>query len=334
MGEESMGLLLSLINGFAPMLVFSWILYWVDRFEKEPGLLLGIVFFWGALVAAGVAFIANTVLGISFYWLTGSEFATGLFTGSFAAPLIEESLKGFSVLLIFLVFRQEFDTILDGVVFAGIAALGFAATENTYYIFNYGYLENGFHGLLQMTFIRVLLVGWQHPFYTAFIGIGLAVAKFQSSLLRQISWILGGWAAAVFTHAVHNTISTLASGAGGLVLGTSVDWMGWTLMLVFILWQTHREKKWIRFHLLEEVSLGTLSIAQYNTAASGWAQSAARMRALLHGNYRTTYRFYNAAAEIAFSKEKHQRLGNKRENSHRIEALREEMQRLSPLVNT
>jgi len=327
-----MGLLLSLINGFVPMLFFSWILYWLDRFEKEPGLLLGIVFTWGALVAAGVAFIANTVLGMSFYWLTGSEFATGLFTGSFAAPLIEESLKGLAVLFIFLVFRQEFDTILDGVVFAGIAALGFAATENAYYIFNYGYLENGFQGLLQMTFIRVILVGWQHPFYTAFIGIGLAASKFQNSLLRQVGLILGGWVVAVLTHAVHNTISTLASGAGGLVLGTIVDWSGWALMLVFILWQTHREKRWIRSHLLEEVSLGTLSMAQYHTAASGWAQSAARVSALLHGKYRTTYRFYNAAAEIAFTKEKLQHMGNEARHSQRIEVLRAELQQLSPLV--
>jgi len=52
-----MGFILSLFFGFVPMLVFAWILYWLDRFEKEPKILLGVVFVWGAMVAAGVAFI-------------------------------------------------------------------------------------------------------------------------------------------------------------------------------------------------------------------------------------------------------------------------------------
>jgi RsiW-degrading membrane proteinase PrsW (M82 family) len=329
-----MGLLLSLINGFVPMLAFSWILYWLDRFEKEPKLLLGIVFTWGALVAAGVAFITNTVLGIGVYWLTGSDLATGLFTGSFAAPLIEESLKGFAVLLVFVIYRQEFDTILDGVVFAGITALGFAASENAYYIYNYGFLENGFQGLFHMAFIRVILVGWQHPFYTAFIGIGLALARFQSGTLRQAILIMGGWVVAVTTHAIHNTIATLASGPSGLIFGTMLDWTGWALMVVFILWQTHQEKKWIRTYLIEEVGMGTLSMAQYRTAASGWAISSARFSALFHGNFRFTSRFYTAAAEIAFTKEKLRRMGEEQGNSRRVEVLRAEMRKLSPRVHT
>ena len=48
------------------------------------------------------------------------------------APIIEESLKGLAVLLVFLLFRKEFDSILDGIVYAAITALGFAATENSH----------------------------------------------------------------------------------------------------------------------------------------------------------------------------------------------------------
>ena len=43
-----------------------------------------------------------------------------------------------------------------------LGALGFAATENAYYIFNMGYLVNGWQGITQLSVIRILLVGWQH----------------------------------------------------------------------------------------------------------------------------------------------------------------------------
>ena len=149
-----MGLFLSLFFGFIPMLLFAGILYWLDRYEKEPRLLLAAAFVWGALISAGVAFVVNTVLGMGVYAVTGSAMLTELATGSLVAPPVEESLKGLAVLLIFLIFRSEFDSVLDGIVYAGITALGFAATENAYYIYNYGYLEGGYEGLLWLVFVR------------------------------------------------------------------------------------------------------------------------------------------------------------------------------------
>jgi Predicted membrane protein len=181
-----MGLLVAGFIGFLTALLYAYILYWLDRYEKEPLLLLGGVFVWGAVVAAGAAFILNTALGLGIAVFTGSELASDFATRSIVAPLIEESLKGMAVFLVFLVFRREFDSVLDGIIYAGIAALGFAATENTYYIYTYGYLESGWSGLGVLTFIRVILVGWQHPFYTAFFGIGLAIARLNKNWLIKI----------------------------------------------------------------------------------------------------------------------------------------------------
>ena len=105
---------------------------------------------------------------------------------------MEETLKGLAVLGVFLVFHSEFDSVLDGIIYAGVAALGFAATENTYYIYTYGFQEGGWSGLLSLAFIRVILVGWQHPFYTAFIGIGLAMARLNRNwLVKIIAPLLG-----------------------------------------------------------------------------------------------------------------------------------------------
>ena len=149
----------SLFFGFVPMFIFAYILYWTDRYEREPKVLLGAVFFWGVAIAAGGAFVINTMLGMGVYIFTGSESATDLATGSIIAPIVEESLKGLAVLIVFFVFRREFDSILDGIVYAGIVALGFAATENTHYIYNFGYVDGGWEGLWFLVFVRVILVG-------------------------------------------------------------------------------------------------------------------------------------------------------------------------------
>ena len=271
------GILLAVLLGFIPMFLFAAIIYWLDRYEKEPVILLGAVFLWGAIFAAGTAFLLNTILGLGVYLFTGSEAATKLTTASLFAPIVEESLKGFAVLIVFLAFRSEFDSIMDGIVYAAITALGFAATENVYYLFHYGYAENGINGLLYLSFVRIILVGWQHPFFTAFIGIGLAVARLSPRKSVMLVAPIIGWMLAVFTHAFHNTIASSVRTVGGLFFSTFVDWSGWFLMLIFIIWALSREQRWLVNQLREEVSLGTISLAQYCTACSAWAQSGARV---------------------------------------------------------
>ncbi len=330
--ETAIALLLSLFFGFVPMFIFAYIIYWLDRYEKEPKLLLGIVFIWGALVAAGGAFIINTVLGLGVYIFTSSEAATDIATGSLIAPVIEELLKGFAVLIVFILFHKEFDGILDGIVYAAIAALGFAATENAYYIYNYGYLESGFVGIGILTFVRVILVGWQHPFYTAFTGIGFAIARLNRSTLVKLTAPLIGLCIGIFAHSAHNTLATFLPGLSGLAIGTFIDWSGWLVMIIFILWALYREQRWLTAHLREEVQLGVITPRQYNVACSAWSQSYAGFSALFSGRYGLTRRFYQAAGELAFKKYQRQTMGDESGNTAIIEKLRTELAHLSPHV--
>lgn len=329
-----MPFLISLFFGFVPMFIFAYILYWTDRYEREPKILLGAVFFWGVTIAAGGAFIINTVLGMGVYIFTGSESATDLTTGSIIAPIVEESLKGFAVLIVFLVFRKEFDSILDGIVYAGIAALGFAATENTHYIYNLGYLEGGWEGLWFLVFVRVILVGWQHPFYTAFTGIGLAITRLRRSGLIKFLAPLIGLSLAMFTHAFHNTMASLLTGMSGLAIGTLMDWTGWFFMFLFILWAVSSDRKLLKLHLKEEYSLELISAAQYHTATSAWKQTSARLRALSNGRYQATRRFYQVCGKLAHKKHQFHILGNEKENLEIIKKYRAELETLKGQAET
>ena len=315
-----MPLLVSIFFGFVPMFLFAGFINWLDRYEKEPKVLLGAAFLWGVLIAGGGAYIINTVLGLGVYIVTGSEGATDFATASIIAPIVEESLKGLAVLVVFLLFRKEFDSILDGIIYAGITALGFAAIENVLYIYNYGYQEGGWSGLWQLVFIRVILVGWQHPFYTAFTGIGLAIARMNRNIFVKIIAVLGGFATAVFAHAFHNTLGSLIGGIEGLAIGTFIDWVGWFFMLLFIIWMLVNERNILKRQLREEVNSGVISPAQYRTAFS-FVQSGARLNALTSGSYLATSRFYQVCGELAHKKEQYAKLGEERGNLAIIEQI-------------
>jgi len=327
-----MGLIASGLIGYATALLFAYILYWLDRFEKEPIPLLGGVFLWGAVVAAGSAFLINTILGVGIYVFTGSDAATNLATGSIIAPLVEEVLKGLAVLVVFLVFRQEFDSILDGIIYAGFFFHGTATTENVYYIYTYGFLENGWSGLLSLAFIRIILVGWQHPFYTAFFGIGLAVSRLNRSWFARIMAPLLGLALAMFTHAFHNTLASFTSGSEGLVLGTVFDWTGWLFMFGVIIWATRREQLNLKKYLGAELQAGTISPAAFRTASSAWLQMFARIAAMFTGRYRKTVRFYQVCGEYASKRRQYANLGDEDGNLAIIQKLRAELIRLAPDV--
>jgi RsiW-degrading membrane proteinase PrsW (M82 family) len=316
------------------MLLFAYLVYWVDRYEKEPVLLLGGVFLWGAIIAAGAAFITNTFLGLGIYMFTGSQAFTELSTASAIAPVIEETLKGMACLLVFIFFRHEFDSILDGIVYAAITAIGFAATENIYYIYTYGFQENGINGILYMFFVRVILVGWQHPFYTSFIGIGLALSRLSRNTSIKLLAPIIGWVVAVFTHSIHNTISTIFQGIQSMVVGILFDWSGWIAMIIFVIWALYREQKWIIVQLRQEVTDRVITADQYKIACSAWAQTFTRMKALFSGRYRLTDRFYLLTAELAFKKQQASSLGEQVENQPEIDRLRAELVKLSAQIAT
>jgi RsiW-degrading membrane proteinase PrsW (M82 family) len=325
-----MALPLAVLLSFVPAFVCAAFLYWVDRYEKEPKLLLGLVFFWGAVVAAAGALGSQLVLEGAVTSLTGSKQAADLAGTTLFAPLTEESLKGFAVLLVFLLFRREFDSVMDALVYAGVAALGFAATENTLYLFNQS-TKTGLHGMLTLSFIRVVLGLWDHPFYTAWTGLGLATARLSRSTL--VRWLAppAGWGLAVAAHALHNGLATAASRASGLGAAMFLlDWLGWVLMTLIVLAAVWRERRILQTQLADEVTAGALDPRQYRTATSLFAQTGARVRALGCGRFLATRRFYHLCGKLAHKKQQLARLGEEEGTTQLIEGVREELRRLAP----
>ena len=328
-----MALIGAIFFGFVPMFLFAAFVNWLDRYEKEPKLLLGAAFVWGVVIAGGGAYILNTAFGVGIYALTGSEGAAEFGTTSIVAPIIEEGLKGLAVLAVFLMFRNEFDSVLDGVVYGAVTAMGFAAIENVLYIYRNGYVEGGWEGFWVLVVVRVVLVGWMHPFFTAFTGIGLAIARMTRNVLVKLIAISTGYAIAVTSHAFHNTFSGLIGGFEGFVAGTFIDYLGYAVMLIFIVWMVVYERNILKKNLHDELANGLISIQQYHRATS-FFQANAHIAALTSGTFRSTARFYQVCGELAHKKEQLAKIGEESGNTKIIESLRAELMQLAPQAKT
>lgn len=327
-----MAILAAIPMAFIPAFFFSWFLYWLDRYEKEPRWLLLMTFFWGGFVAIIGTLIVASIFEIGFSFVLNDAVLEDIAGGSITAPLVEEFMKGFAVMLVFFMFRKEFDSILDGIIYGGIAGLGFAATENVFYFLGQ-YSEAGWGGMFANFALRVGVFAWGHPFYTAFTGLGFAVARMNRNFLVKLIAPVIGYSVAVFAHAFHNTVLIFVSGLGSLVLVVLIEWAGWIAFLGFIIWQIRHEQGLLKKHLREEVTNGLISEAQYKTATS-FFQFGARMAALSGGVYRATSHFYQYLGELSHKKEQLAKFGDERGNVAIVEKIRANIASLAPQAKT
>ena len=325
-----MEIIVAILLAFIPALLLSWFIYWLDRYEKEPKLLLVSAFFWGGVVAVIGAFIGSTIMNVGFLLVLQEELVTNVASGSITAPFVEEFWKGLAVLIIFLLFRKEFDSIIDGIVYGAIVGLGFAATENVLYLLG-TYWASGWEDMLIVFFLRVGVFTWAHPFATAFTGIGFAVARMSRNLPVKLLAPVAGYFIAILAHSFHNTAVTFAESLESMVLIILLEWLGWFIMFGFIIWMIRHEQGLLKKHLLEEVTEGRLSHAQYNTALS-FFQIGTRLRALISGKLMATSRFYQVCSELAHKKEQLAKIGDEGRNTAIIAKLRAELQRLAPQI--
>src|SRR5207244_3881173 len=163
-------LVIGLICATLPVPIYVMLLLWIDRYESEPLWMLATAFFWGAVVCVLIAFIFTTSVEIMAAVATHNRKIGENVGMVISAPIVEESSKAFILFILFL-WRDEFDGVVDGIVYAGMVGLGFAMTENILY---YGRAVQGGAGSLTFIFIlRGMAAPFSHPLFTSMTGIGL-----------------------------------------------------------------------------------------------------------------------------------------------------------------
>ena len=321
--SETAVFLISIIAATIPVFIYIGLVYWVDRYEKEPGWLLAATFLWGAVPSILIAYVVNSVLGLPFYLLT-SEATADVLTATLIAPVVEESIKGMAVLGILLLWKDEIDSPLDGIVYGAMVGLGFALVENVFY-YVAQYQAGGLEAWGWNVFFRGFVFGLNHALYTGLTGLGVAVARLTTRPgLRWFAPLLG-WGTAVALHTIHNL--TLSAESLFCLLGVFSDWGGIFLILAIMVWALWQERQWLKRYLADEVGLGTMTLRQYEIACSGRKRVRQRWHALSVGGfsaYRRTLRYHNILSELAYKKHHFARFGHEATRL-RVDLLREQV---------
>ncbi len=319
--------LLTILASVIPAVAYSLLVWWLDRYEKEPWGLLAATFIWGAIPAVFLSLLAEFIMGVPFSGLLGDA-ASDLVQGGMVAPVVEESVKALAIVMIFLVFRQEFDGVLDGSVYGALVGFGFAMTENVFYFLG-ALLEGGVVSWVSLVFVRTLVFGLNHGLFSGIVGAGLGYAALTD--VRWKRWLAPVVAllAAMVVHAVHNLSTMLGSELCWPLLVSLVnDWGGVMVLgvIVFLAWS--RERRWITTELGEEVSAGTLSREEYQLAASYVGRVGAQWRAFSAGGMkgaRRVRRLYQLLTELAFAKRRLRSPGGDRTGERVVARLRDEI---------
>ncbi len=217
---------------------FALVIY-LDRREPEPWWLLVIAFLWGALVATGLAIAlegwASEGLAALFdesaglvdtsqlgYQFQSPEQLFAWLERSLIAPLVEEGLKAFALILLFLLLPTEANSMRDGIVYGALVGLGFAVVESAAFITS-GYASSGSAEYLGQLIPRFVLFGVNgHVLYTALFGAALGWARQSTTFgsVRKGLIIGGGFLLALSGHAMANAFGPLALAAFATVAGS------------------------------------------------------------------------------------------------------------------
>lgn len=176
----------------------------LDRNEKEPWRLVLVATAWGAIV--------STSLVVWGEGLWDAIFTASLVPGpaadastAYSAGIFEELAKGTAVLLLYLVMRNEFDDVVDGIVYGAAVGFGFNFMESIAYMTHvYAALSPEGYGFqwaaAQWYFRQVVGLFLGHATYTALIGAGIGVARQLPHLRQRVLVIAGGFLAAIASH--------------------------------------------------------------------------------------------------------------------------------------
>ncbi|MGV0110863.1 PrsW family intramembrane metalloprotease [Arthrobacter sp. CP30] len=167
-------------------------LRWIDRWDPEPRGALLFAFLWGA----GTSVVVTLLLGTYVVELLGSALTTtspDLIGPVLQAPLVEEFAKGLGVLILVYTRRSHFDGPVDGIVYAGTVAAGFAFTENILY-FGSAVVESGNAAAVVGVFIlRGLFSPFAHVMFTSLLGfvLGFALSRGGGNARILGAFVLG-----------------------------------------------------------------------------------------------------------------------------------------------
>lgn len=284
------------LSAMFPMITVVLTLFWLNRWSPEPRSALLVTFLWGAGVATSLSLVANTSGSTLFSYLVNPEFGEAS-AGALLAPLVEETFKGLGVIIVMLWRRRDIQSPLDGLVYGGFSAIGFAFTENILY---FGRAESSFQ--LVFTFVlRAIMSPFTHALFTSLTGLALGVAITRMKSRWAPIWVTPvGLVSAMILHGLWNGLAGL-----GVIFFAAyfLLWIpGFIIWLTIAIVASVKQRRWIVTGLRPYVRAGWIHPSEANIVCSLSERSKERKRIRKLYGYepaRTVRRFHNTIAALA-----------------------------------
>ena len=302
------------------MFVFLSIIWWMDRYDREPVWLLSLTFLWGAVgsVIASLIFsvLWTAVVGAALMLIDSPDWAYEAALPSIVAPLAEEPAKAMILLLI--IWHADFDNMTDGFVYGAAAGLGFGMTENFLYFIS---TIDDLDVWMGTVIVRTCYSAIMHATATAIVGAALGWARFRGPVTLFFTGIFG-LLAAMCVHGLWNgllTFDDILGGSGHLIsLDFALLFIEAIVTLIVFQVCLHDESTTIRAELAAEVEDGNMP-AGHPEIVSSWLRRSRKgwLRANIDQD-----RYIETATNLAMRKRQVRQMGAKAPAFYRADVQR------------
>ena len=179
----------------APCLVLALFIYWRDKHEKEPIPVLLLCCVFGVVCAFPAGYWNSFMFLAMGYDLGGQNGRLSSFFAAFFVVGIGEETCKFIPLMLYAYRRPSFNEPFDGIVYAVMVSLGFAAIENVDYV-----LEGG----MGVAFLRALTAVPMHTAFAVVMGYYVGLAKLRGETKMFSGYSLRGLLCAAALHGAYD----------------------------------------------------------------------------------------------------------------------------------
>ena len=180
-----------LILAIAPVFVIIIYIYVKDKYEKEPKRLLLLSFISGAIVSILITTILYTGFDV-FLPLKNHYSIQQQFIKAFFVVGLTEEFSKYIIVRYVSQPQKAFNEPFDGIIYAVMVSMGFAATENILYVTQGGY---------EVAVIRAFTAVPAHATFAILMGYFMGKAKFSNNMAKLN---LTGLFLAIFFHGAYD----------------------------------------------------------------------------------------------------------------------------------
>jgi len=292
----------ALVLALLPAVLYIVILRVIDRYEPEP---------WTFLLASvGLGALAAPVLSMLVLAAVGQPptLPGELSLGGPTAAIVEQVVKGLLLLVLIHFVRDQFDDVLDGIVYGAALGAGFTITQSLLFALSPNHL-----GLA--TTVEVLVAGLNQAFYCAAFGGIVGYARSLPSRAQYWIVVALGLATAAWLDAFHDAVPFVlsrlaqrpeaAATIASHLIATGVNLLGLAALAIAVAAAWRRERRIVRAELHDEVASGTVGAADVGIITSQARRLLEQRRAWHRGGWRAlrnVRRLQAREADLAFEK--------------------------------